>query len=59
MKRISKKTYLSESHKRISEACQKAVAEMARHPLSFEQKLKQIEDNRRRSSLGGDQDSLA
>ena len=28
--------YLGESHKKYSEACQKEVAEMSKHPLSHE-----------------------
>ena len=28
--------YFSESHKKYSEACQKEVAEMSKHPLSHE-----------------------
>lgn len=52
-----KRTYLSESHRAISEACQKAVKEMAKHPLTFEEKQKQIEENRKRSSLQGSSES--
>lgn len=37
-----KQTYLSESHRKRSEALQKEVAEMSRHPLSREQKILQI-----------------
>ena len=47
------KKYLSESHRKSSEACQKAVEEMSRHPLSYEQKLEQINRNRQKSSLQG------
>lgn len=34
--------YLNEYHKKRSEACQKAVEEMSKHPLSYEQKMQQI-----------------
>ena len=46
-----KHTYLSESHRLISEECQRAVAEMAKHPLSFEEKKRQVEENHKNSLL--------
>ncbi len=42
-----KRTYLSESHRKYSEACQKEVAEMSKHPLSAEEKVEQILRNQR------------
>ena len=41
--------YFNESHKRYSEACQKEVAEMSKHPLSEEEFRAQIERNRKES----------
>jgi hypothetical protein len=38
--------YLNESHRKYSEACQKAVEEMAKHPLSAEEKEAQMLANR-------------
>lgn len=46
-----KRSYLSKEHRKISEACQKEVLEMGKHPLSFKEKLKQIEENHQRSIL--------
>ena len=43
--------YISESHRKYSEACQKEVAEMSKHPLSAEQKEAQMNRNRRISML--------
>jgi len=40
------RTYLSESHRKYSEACQKEVERMAQHPLSAEQKAEQMRRNR-------------
>ena len=34
--------YLNEYHKQRSLACEKAVGEMAKHPLSYEEKMRQI-----------------
>lgn len=39
--------YLGQEHKEYSEKCQQEVAEMQRHPLTYEQFLQQIERNRR------------
>jgi len=49
--------YLSDSHRAISEACQKEVAEMLQHPLSFEQKMQQVEENHKTSFLQGTQEN--
>lgn len=38
--------YLNESHRRHSEALQKAVDEMSKHPQSYEQMKAQCERNR-------------
>ena len=46
-----KRKYISESHRKYSEACQKEVAEMSKHPLSAEQKEAQMDRNRRISML--------
>ena len=43
------RTYFSESHKKYSEACQKEVAEMSKHPLSEEEFRAQIRRNREES----------
>lgn len=40
-----KRKYINESHRKYSEALQKEVAEMSRHPLSAEQKEAQMERN--------------
>lgn len=48
-----KKQYLNEAHKKYSEACQKEVEEMAKHPLTHEQFLAQIAEQNRESELGG------
>lgn len=47
-----KRQYLSETHKRYSETCQKEVEEMAKHPLTYEQFLEQIAEQNRESELG-------
>lgn len=43
------RTYFNESHKRYSEACQKEVEEMSKHPLSEEEFREQIRRNREES----------
>ena len=43
-----KRRYLCESHRKVSEACQKEVAEMCKHPLTAEQKEAQMLRNRRK-----------
>lgn len=47
-----KRQYLNEKHKKYSEACQKEVEEMAKHPLTHEQFLAQIAEQNRESILG-------
>lgn len=47
-----KRRYLSEAHRKYSEACQKEVEEMAKHPLTHEQFLEQIAEQNRESELG-------
>ena len=44
--------YLGESHKEYSEACQKAVERMSKHPYTHEQCLEQVERLRKASELG-------
>ena len=44
--------YLGESHKEYSEACQKAVERMSKHPYSHEQCLEQVERLRKVLELG-------
>lgn len=44
--------YLNEAHKKYSEACQKEVEEMAKHPLTYEQFLEQIAEQNMESELG-------
>ena len=41
--------YFSESHKTYSEACQREVEEMSKHPLSHEEFRAQIKRNREES----------
>ena len=41
--------YFNESHRKYSEACQKEVEEMSKHPLSHEQFRAQIKRNREES----------
>lgn len=43
--------YINDSHKKYSEACQKEVAEMSKHPLSCEQKEQQMLTNKMKSFL--------
>ena len=40
--------YLNESHRRISEACQREVEEMTKHPMTAKQKEEQMLRNKRR-----------
>ncbi len=44
-----KRKYSSDSHKRVSEVCQKEVAEMLQQPVSFEQAKEQVERNAKMS----------
>lgn len=46
-----KRKYFSESHRKSSEAAQKAVEEMSRHPLSAEQAMEQCLRHRRGDSV--------
>lgn len=46
------KTYLNESHRRYSEACQEEVKRMTEHPLTAEEKQAQMTRNAR-ASRGG------
>lgn len=39
--------YLNESHRLVSEACQREVKEMCKHPLSAEEKEEQMLRNKR------------
>lgn len=50
--------YLGESHKEYSEACQKAVERMSKHPYTHEQCLEQAERLRKASELGDASDIL-
>lgn len=43
---MAQQIYLSESHRKCSEACQKAVEEMSKHPLTLEEKIAQMRRNR-------------
>lgn len=43
--------YINDSHQEYSEACQKEVAEMSKHPLSVDEKEEQMRRNRRLSFL--------
>ena len=45
------KKYISESHRKYSEACQKEVAEMSMNPLTAEEKEEQMRRNKRLSFL--------
>lgn len=40
------RTYINESHREYSEACQREVEEMLRHPLTVEQMEEQMDRNR-------------
>ena len=40
-----KRKYISESHRKYSEACQKEVEEMSKHPLTAEEKQAQMDRN--------------
>lgn len=46
---MRKRTYISESHRKYSEACQREVEEMSKHPLSHEQLEEQMRRNRHKS----------
>lgn len=48
----SKHRYLGPEHLAYSEACQRDVEEMAKHPLTHQEFLEQIERNRSGSELG-------
>ena len=50
--------YLGESHKEYSEACQKAVERMSKHPYTHEQCLEQAERLRKASERGDASDIL-
>jgi len=39
-------TYINESHRKYSEACQREVEKWAKHPLSGEQQAEQMRRNR-------------
>ena len=45
------KKYINEKHRMYSEACQKEVSEMSKHPLTAEEKEAQMDRNRRLSEL--------
>ena len=49
------KKYISESHRKYSEACQKEVEEMSKHPLTAEEKEAQMDRNKRLSMLRASQ----
>ena len=44
-------SYLSEAHRKYSEACQKEVLEMMSHPLTAEEKEEQMNRNMETSAL--------
>ena len=46
-----KRIYISESHRKYSEECQKEVAEMSKHPLPADEKEAQMERNMRLSMI--------
>lgn len=46
---MNQRTYINESHRRVSEACQKEVEEMSKHPLSHEDFIAQCLRNRAQS----------
>lgn len=46
---MAKRTYFSEAHKKYSEACQKEVEEMSKHPLTHDQFEEQMRRNREES----------
>lgn len=45
------KKYFSESHRKYSEACQREVEEMSKHPLTAEEKQAQMDRNMQLSIL--------
>ena len=47
--------YFSENHRKYSEACQKEVEEMSKHPLTAEEKEAQMDRNKRLSMLRASQ----
>ena len=49
------KKYISESHRKYSEACQKEVEEMSMNPLTAEEKEAQMDRNKRLSMLRASQ----
>lgn len=46
-----KRKYISESHRKYSEACQREVEEMSKHPLTAEEKQAQMDRNMQLSIL--------
>lgn len=54
---MANKTYINESHRKYSEACQKEVDEMSKHPLSHEQMLAQMRRNHEESVKAATQES--
>ena len=44
---MANRTYINESHRKYSEACQKEVEEMSKHPLSAEQMIAQCLRNKK------------
>lgn len=49
--------YLSEHHRKRSEACQKEVEKMSQHPLSRKQAIAQIEQIKKKSEENSRKDS--
>lgn len=49
------KKYISESHRKYSEACQRELEEMSKHPLTAEEKEAQMDRNKRLSMLRASQ----
>ena len=50
-----KRKYINESHRKYSEACQREVEEMSKHPLTAEEKEAQMDRNKRLSMLRASQ----
>ena len=46
-------TYINESHRKYSEECQKAVEEMSKHPMTYEQFVQQSLQSQKETLLQG------
>ena len=50
---MANRTYINESHRKYSEECQKAVEEMSKHPMTYEQFVQQSLQSQKETLLQG------